>query len=403
MRDARIATIEWAPLAGDRPRAAGRNAHMEAHGPRTRTPIARITLDDGSSGFGLSRASEGELRELVGVAFSELFDPASGATERGLPIELSLWDLAARRAGTPVYALTTAIAGAPARTEPLRVRCYDTTLYIDDLDCADDEAGAALMADEACQGWERGHRAFKIKTGRGNVHMPTADGLRRDIAVVRAIREAVGPDAAIMTDANNGYTYNIARDFLAGTADANVYWLEEAFYEDAILYRRLKAWMRAEGIATLLADGEGRPTIDLGRPDLLEGVEHPATRSNGASERLMDYVREGVIDVVQYDIIVPGITAWLRIGPQIDRWGRHSAPHHYGTLFGNYASAHLAPAVRSFAFAEWDEATTPAIAAPGYRIDAGYVVVPATPGFGLELDEDRFAAEVRVGGFVAAS
>ena len=51
------------------------------------------------------------------------------------------------------------------------------------------------MADEACQGWERGHRNFKIKVGRGNVHMPTEAGLRRDVAVVNAIRAAVGPEA----------------------------------------------------------------------------------------------------------------------------------------------------------------------------------------------------------------
>ncbi|MDP8921535.1 MAG: mandelate racemase [Chloroflexota bacterium] len=402
MEDARIARIEWAPLIGERPRAAGCNAHMEPLGPRTRTPIARITLDDGTSGFGLSRATESELSAFVGTRISELFKPAVGVTARGLPIELPLWDLAGRRADRPVYALTTAITGAPAPTAPLRVRCYDTTLYIDDLAAADDEAGAALMADEARQGWERGHRAFKIKIGRGNVHMPTIEGLRRDIAVVRAIRAAVGPDAPIMADANNGYTFNIARDFLAGTADANIFWLEEAFYEDALLYRRLKAWMRAEGIETLIADGEGRGTVDPGLPDLLAGVDYVAQAPYSDFARLLDFAREGVVDVVQQDIVVPGITRWLQIGPLLDSWGRRSAPHHYGTLFGNYASAHLAPAVRNFLFVEWDEATTPALAAPGYRMEDGYVVVPPSPGFGLELDEERFTRNVRDGGFAAA-
>src|SRR5215213_8858486 len=160
MDDARIARIEWAALVGERPRAAGCNAHMEPLGRHTRTPIARVTLDDGTSGFGLCRGSEADLRALVGTRLSELFDPAHGVTARGLLAELPLWDLAGRRAGQPVYALTTAITGAPTPAEPLRVRCYDTTLYIDDLAAADDEAGGALMADEARQGWERGHRAF---------------------------------------------------------------------------------------------------------------------------------------------------------------------------------------------------------------------------------------------------
>lgn len=403
MDDARVARIEWAILVGERPRAAGCNAHMEPLGLHTRTPIARVTLDDGTSGFGLSRGSEADLRACVGARISELFDPSIGATARGSLLELPLWDLAGRRADKPVYALTTAITGAPAPTEPLRVRCYDTTLYIDDLAAADDEAGAALMAEEARQGWARGHRAFKIKIGRGNVHMPTTDGLRRDIAVVRAIRAAVGPDAPIMADANNGYTFNIARDFLAGTADANVFWLEEAFYEDALLYRRLKAWMRSEGLATLIGDGEGRGTVDPSLTELLAGAEYVAQAGYGDFDRLLDFAHEGVVDVVQQDIIVPGITRWLQIGPMLDSWGRKSAPHHYGTLFGNYASAHLGPALGNFLFVEWDEATTPALSAPGYHIEDGHVVVPASPGFGLELDEDRFTQAVRESGFVATA
>ena len=54
-----------------------------------------------------------------------------------------------------------------------------------------------------------------------------------------------------MADANNGYNVNIAWDFLKGTADSRVFWLEEAFYEDAVMYRQLRARIKAEGLATL--------------------------------------------------------------------------------------------------------------------------------------------------------
>ena len=33
--------------------------------------------------------------------------------------------------------------------------------------------------------------------------------------------------------------------------------MEEPFHEDAVLYRDLKDWLRAEGLTTLIADGEG--------------------------------------------------------------------------------------------------------------------------------------------------
>ena len=131
----------------------------------------------------------------------------------------------------PVYQLLADRAGKNV-SGPLRVPCYDTTLLIDDLHLPTDEEGAALIASEANFGFEHGHRAFKIKVGRGARHMPPLAGHRRDIAVIRAVRAAVGPDAVILIDANNGYTLNIAKHILSETADCNVHWLEEAFHED---------------------------------------------------------------------------------------------------------------------------------------------------------------------------
>lgn len=65
----------------------------------------------------------------------------------GLPFDLPLWDLIARRAGQPVYKLAAALRGKSLAGQ-LRVPCYDTSLYIDDLHLADDDAAAALIADE---------------------------------------------------------------------------------------------------------------------------------------------------------------------------------------------------------------------------------------------------------------
>jgi L-alanine-DL-glutamate epimerase-like enolase superfamily enzyme len=394
--------IETGVLWGERPRAAGSNSHMAPLGKRVRVPIARVVLEDGSSGWGLSRAEARGARDLVGARLSDAYDPSAGVTRRFRPVEYAIWDVVGRRTGQPVYALAARIVGREPPAGKARVPCYDTTLYIDDLALDDHDAGAALMADEARQGWDRGHRNFKIKVGRGNVHMPTDAGLQRDVAVVNAIRAAVGPEAAILTDANNGYTVNIARDFLQGTADSNVFWLEEAFYEDAVMYRRLKAWIRSEGLATLIADGEGRGLADPNVPPLFEGVEPASVGSLpplAPAEVLIEMVREGIVDVLQWDVLAPGLSRWLEVAHLIERWGRLAAPHHYGTHLGNYVGAQIGLALPRFAFAEWDEVTTPGIAAPGYAVVDGYAQVPAAPGFGLELDEDAFGRAVREGGF----
>ena len=371
-----VVKIERALLEGQRPRSAGCNARLGDHGSMVRVPLVRLTLDDGSSGFGVSRATQDQAQALVGKPLADLFDPAQGATSAGLPFDFPLWDLVAKQAGQPVYALAARMGRPP---EALRVPCYDTSLYIDDLHLDRDEAAAELMAAEARQGLARGHRSFKIKVGRGARHMPVEEGTRRDIAIIRAVREAVGPQATVMIDANNGYTLNLTKRVLAATADCRLFWLEEPFHEDRVLYADLKAWLLAQGLDVLLADGEG-----------------------DASPHLLDWAQEGVIDVVQYDIFGRSFTPWLALGRKLDGWGIRTAPHHYGGHYGNYAACHLAPSVRRFASVEWDEATTPGLDTRAYTLDEGAVVVPDAPGFGLALDEAIFRTAVAATGFICA-
>jgi L-rhamnonate dehydratase len=375
MDNPRITQIEWGRLEGERPRKAGCNARRLEHGQTVRPPIARITTEDGASGFGVSRATREEVEPLLGARLNEAFLPERGAADAWISLEYPLWDLMGRRLSQPVYRLAAAVTGRTPPT-PYRVPCYDTSLYIDDLDLESDDEAAALIAQEARDGYDRGHRAFKIKVGRGARHMPLEEGTRRDVAVVKAVRAAVGPNPCVMLDANNGYNLNITKRVLANTADDRIFWMEEAFHEDPILYADLREWIRAQNLDVLIADGEGL-----------------------ASSGLIDWARQGIVDVVQYDIINPGFTRWLAIGRQLDQWDVRTAPHHYGAHYGNYAACHLAGAIAGFTFVEWDEATTRGLAAPGYRVEDGEVVVPATPGFGLELDNAIFRAAVEANGF----
>lgn len=373
--DPRLVRIEWAELQGSRPRAAGSNARLGAHGAVVRVPLARLTLDDGTAGFGLAGLTREQAQDLIGTPLSALFSLAGGATPRGLLLDMPLWDLVARRDGTPVYALAARMVGRTVDSAP-RPRCYDTSLYFDDLHLEDDGEAAALIAGEALQGHARGHRHFKIKVGRGARHMPLDAGTRRDIAVVRAVRDAVGPDAALMIDANNGYNLNLAKQVLDATAECNVYWIEEAFHEDPVLYSELRAWMRAQAVPALIADGEG-----VAAPPLLEWAD------------------EGLIDVVQLDIFAHGFTRWIATGRRLESRGIGSAPHHYGRHLGNFVAAHLAGPLERLAFVEWDQASTPGIDDAAYRVEEGVIHVPDAPGFGLELDDSRFGAAVRERGF----
>jgi L-alanine-DL-glutamate epimerase-like enolase superfamily enzyme len=375
MNDPRIIAIEWARLEGTRPRKAGSNARLGEHGSVVRVPVARLITEDGGIGFGRCAAAQEQAQAILGARLSELFLDGQGATERGLPFDFPLWDLAGRRAGRPVYELAASVNGR-AVAGPLAAPCYDTSLYIDDLHLAPDDDAAQLIAQEARDGYHLGHRSFKIKVGRGARHMEVEAGTRRDVAVIRAVRNAVGPDCAIMIDANNGYTLNLAKRVLSETAESRIFWLEEAFHEDNVLYEDLKAWLKANGLATLIADGEGL-----------------------ASPRLLPWAEQGLIDVIQYDIFGYGFTPWLALGRQLDAWGVRSAPHHYGGYYGNYAACHLAGAIERFTFVEWDEAAVPGIDTGAYTIQEGQVHVPDAPGFGLGLVEEDLQRAIDATGY----
>jgi L-rhamnonate dehydratase len=374
MSNPRVVTIEWARLEGQRPRKAGCNARLGEHGRRVQPPIARITTEDGISGFGWSWIAEEQAGGLIGFALDDALNTRYSVREPFRPLEYAILDLAGKLAKKPVYAL---LGGEPGVDGIFCVPCYDTSLYLDDLHLEDDDAAAALMASEAMEGYGRGHRAFKIKVARGAMHMPLEAGVRRDIRVIQAVREAVGTDSRIMVDANNGYNVNLVKWVLGETADAEVYWIEEAFHEDARLYGHLGEWLDREGIKTLIADGEG-----------------------SASPHLVEWAMQGVVDVVQYDVFRPGFSRWMELGPQLDAAGVRSGPHHYGEPYGNYAACHLAAAIQRFEGVEWDEATVPGLDASAYAIAEGMVSVPNLPGFGLALDDAVYTKAVREGGFV---
>jgi L-rhamnonate dehydratase len=375
MNSVRIVAAEWAPLQGQRPRSAGSNARLGEHGIGVRVPILRITAEDGATGFGVCHASREQVSALLGVDLDTAFSAERGVADAWLRFDYPLWDLAGQRAGRPVYTLAAAMVGAEVR-RPYRVPCYDTSLYFDDLHLASDDAAAELIAAEAREGYDRGHRAFKIKVGRGARHLPLEQGTRRDIAIVHAVRAAVGHGLPIMLDANNGYNLNLAKRVLTETAGCGVFWLEEAFHEDPVLYRDLRGWLAERELPVLIADGEGR-----------------------ADPGLLEWAGEGLVDVIQYDIFSHGFTRWLDTGRRLDALGRRSAPHHYGGHYGNYAAPHLAGAIRGFTYVEWDEAETSGLDTSSYAIDQGWVVVPDAPGFGLRLDEERFTDTVAREGY----
>jgi L-alanine-DL-glutamate epimerase-like enolase superfamily enzyme len=194
----------------------------------------------------------------------------------------------------------------------------------------------------------RGFRGVKIKVGG----RPAAE----DAARLRAVREALGPDAAIMIDANQGLDQPRALALMHAVEDLGIRWLEEPLAADDLLgYRRLR-----ERATIPLAMGE--------RNFFARGVQ--------------EFILQEAIDVVMPDAMrIGGVDQWLAVATLAAARGVDVAPHFYRELDVTLAAA--APNTIWVEHFDWLNET--------FEWDAELVdgcwVPGATPGLGLRLSE----------------
>ena len=207
-------------------------------------------------------------------------------------IDIALWDLAARRAGQPLWRM---LGGATASVD----------VYASGLN-PDDPARLALQCQRA------GHRAFKLKVGFGAA---------RDGANLGAMRDALGDDSGLMVDANQGWDLAEAIESAARMAPFGVRWLEEPLRAD-------RPWPEWQALA-------GRTDIPLAAGENVAGAAG-----------FRDAIGSGALAVIQPDIAKwGGVSGVLPVARGIAAAGLRYCPHWLGGGVGLLASAHLLAAV----------------------------------------------------------
>jgi L-rhamnonate dehydratase len=147
----------------------------------------------------------------------------------------ALWDLIGRIRGEPVYRLL----GGPTRD---RVPAYASMLG----SSIDPERAASIAADHKAQGYQAQKWFFAYGPGAG------WEGLQQNLAMARAVREAVGGGYPLMFDAFMGWDLTYAADMLRGLADVDPFWVEEPVPPERLsVFRRL-----AERSGIRIATGE---------------------------------------------------------------------------------------------------------------------------------------------------
>jgi L-rhamnonate dehydratase len=199
-------------------------------------------------------------------------------------VDIALWDLLGKDAKQPVYRL---LGG---RTKE-RIPVYASRLYAMPI---------PELRVEAQKYKDQGYKAMKLRFGWGPVD--GAAGMQQNVAVVRAVREAVGDDIDVMADAYMGWSLDYAKRMVPLLERFNLRWLEEPIIPDEIHgYAELKRFGRIP-----IAAGEHEFTLH-GFRELLEA-------------RALDYI--------QFDTNrVGGISQARKIAALAEAYGVPVIPH----------------------------------------------------------------------------
>jgi len=329
------------------------------------TTLVKISTNAGISGFG-SCSGNGELVGfivarilkplLIGMdptLIDEIWDKAyvrGGHKEfgtRGIGvvamsgIDIALWDIVGKMRGVPLYQL---LGGKYRDAVPV----YATALYPEE---------PAKVAERARSFADQGFHGVKIKVGFD---------FEKDVRIVRAVRQELGAGFIIMTDANQGYAFDVALAASQAFAESNVFWLEEPlFLEDIEGHGRL----REQG-NTPIAVGENLHT-------------HYAFEN---------FVVRGAADFLQPDVArAGGISEIRKIAAMAAAHQKPISFHTWGDAVALAASVHLSAAIKDCVVMELDYTYNPLRAdllREPVEFRNGCLCPPEGPGLGIEIAPD---------------
>jgi D-arabinonate dehydratase/D-galactarolactone cycloisomerase len=269
-------------------------------------------------------------------------------------VDIALWDIAGQAAGAPIHTLL----GGKMRDS---IRVYASGLPSLPLE-APDEAVAELV-EEARQLNADGYTGVKVAIGRG---------IRGDLRVIGALRDAMGDDFAIYADAAGVYS----------RADAMR--LGQALEELAVSFFEMPI-----------------PPEDVeGYAELAQGLAIPiALDSIMSRHETVELIRNRAIDVVQPDVCrAGGVTECRRIAELADAFGIAFQPHvSIGSAIHVAASAHLAVAMPNSMVCEYWIGSNPignAVIETPMDLREGKLAPPDYPGLGIKILPDKLLAHV---------
>lgn len=265
-------------------------------------------------------------------------------------VDIACWDIMGKALGQPVYNLL----GGKTRE---RIRAYASRCYaMEDLDALAEEAKGYVA---------QGFTAIKQRFGFGPID--GIAGMKRNVDLIRTVREAVGDEIELAADAYMGWDYGYAKEMERRLREYNLSWIEEPFLPDDLdSYARFTAASQ-----TRISMGEHETSL-YGYQTLIE---------------------KRVADILQPDCNrVGGITAMKKIcalaeAAHIPIYPHSNEAHNLHII----VSQNNCPLIEYFPDVEPDTGNEIfwKIFTGEPHAEDGYITPTGKPGLGIELNHDR--------------
>jgi len=258
-------------------------------------------------------------------------------------VEMALWDITGKTLGKPVHTFF----GGPLRTEV-------PYMYFVQRKAATD------MVDDARRAIQAGFRTIYTKVG-----LDYAD----DVAVVRTLREAIGPEPRLRVDANEAWSPGTALRILREMEPYNLEYIEQPIpMSDLDHLRALRA----------------RTNVPIA-----------ANQSSWTNRDLYQVLATGAVDIVMTDPHqAGGLLAFKKAAGIAEAAGVPIVFHSLGPLaITTYAAMHVIASSANFFLDNQTYnhmlADDVVVAAP--RFHQGRLRLPEGPGIGVRLDPEKVA------------
>src|SRR6185295_8864382 len=279
--------------------------------------------------------------------------------------DVACWDLMAQSLGVPVWKLL----GGKFHE---RVPAYANGWYQTERNPGKIGALAAAVV-------AKGYRGLKLDPfGHASAELSAAER-RTAIAILAAVREAVGPDVQIMLEMHGRFSSHTAAAVAKLAEPYAPEWIEEPTPpENPVAYRSVRAATHLP-----IATGERAHTM----------------------EDIRGFIEGGLVDIVQVDLThFGGFLAMKKLAGWADAYNLTMAPHNVCGPVGTAANLHLAVSTPNYKvlehFNDFADLWVSELVDHAPRVDRrdGCFAAPTRPGLGVRLNHDECAKHPRTGG-----